>query len=133
MNQFHHVSVLLEESVQALAVRPEGTYIDGTLGGAGHAGQVARRLTTGGSSASTGMKPPWLRRRSGCRRICPGSLWCMGISRTWAGFLGELGIARADGILLDLGVSSPSWTSRTGAFPTWPTRPWTCAWTAAPG
>ena len=43
MNQFHHVSVLLEESVQALAVRPEGTYIDGTLGGAGHAGQVARR------------------------------------------------------------------------------------------
>ena len=47
MNQFHHVSVLLEESVQALAVRPEGTYIDGTLGGAGHAGQVARRLTTG--------------------------------------------------------------------------------------
>ena len=44
---FHHVSVLLGESVEALNVRPDGIYLDGTLGGAGHSYEIASRLTTG--------------------------------------------------------------------------------------
>ena len=36
MSEFHHVSVLLEECIEGLAIKPEGTYVDGTLGGAGH-------------------------------------------------------------------------------------------------
>ncbi len=44
---FRHRSVLLEETVEALQVKPDGIYVDGTLGGGGHACEVCRRLTTG--------------------------------------------------------------------------------------
>ena len=116
MNQFHHVSVLLQESVQALAVRPEGTYIDGTLGGAGHAGQVARRLTTGrligidrdetALAAAAERLSPYLSRVT----LVHGNFQDLGR------ILGELGIARADGILLDLGVSSPQLDQQDRGF-----------------
>ena len=45
--EFQHVSVLLRECLEALAVRPDGVYLDGTLGGAGHSREIARQLTTG--------------------------------------------------------------------------------------
>ena len=44
---FSHQSVLLKESLDALCIRPDGIYLDGTLGGAGHSLEIARRLTTG--------------------------------------------------------------------------------------
>ena len=47
MSEFHHVSVLLDECINALNIRPDGIYVDGTLGGAGHSYQIASRLTTG--------------------------------------------------------------------------------------
>ena len=47
MSEFHHVSVLLEECIQGLAIKPEGIYVDGTLGGAGHSSRIAAKLTTG--------------------------------------------------------------------------------------
>ena len=47
MSEFHHVSVLLDECIEALNIRPDGIYVDGTLGGAGHSSQIVRRLTTG--------------------------------------------------------------------------------------
>ena len=47
MSEFHHVSVLLDECIQALNIKPDGIYVDGTLGGAGHSSQIAARLTTG--------------------------------------------------------------------------------------
>ena len=47
MSEFYHISVLLEECLEGLAIKPEGIYVDGTLGGAGHSGQIVRRLTTG--------------------------------------------------------------------------------------
>ena len=47
MSEFHHISVLLEECLEGLAIKPEGVYIDGTLGGAGHSKQIAKRLTAG--------------------------------------------------------------------------------------
>ena len=43
--EFQHKSVLLEECIEGLNIRPEGIYLDGTLGGAGHSSQIARRLT----------------------------------------------------------------------------------------
>ena len=55
---FTHRPVLLNECIQALNIRPEGVYLDGTLGRAGHSREIARRLTTG-------TRPPWRRRRSG--------------------------------------------------------------------
>ena len=47
MTEFHHVSVLLKEAVEALNIRPDGIYLDGTLGGAGHSSEIAKRLTAG--------------------------------------------------------------------------------------
>ena len=47
MSEFHHVSVLLEECIQGLAIKPDGIYVDGTLGGAGHSSRIAAKLTTG--------------------------------------------------------------------------------------
>ena len=47
MSEFYHVSVLLDECIQALNIKPDGIYVDGTLGGAGHSSQIAARLTTG--------------------------------------------------------------------------------------
>ncbi|MBQ8669763.1 MAG: 16S rRNA (cytosine(1402)-N(4))-methyltransferase, partial [Oscillospiraceae bacterium] len=44
---FEHIPVLLEECLEGLAIRPDGIYVDGTAGGAGHSSQIARRLTTG--------------------------------------------------------------------------------------
>ena len=45
--EFHHKSVLLDECIQGLNIKPDGIYLDGTLGGAGHSSQIVRRLTTG--------------------------------------------------------------------------------------
>ncbi len=47
--EFTHRSVLLQECIDALAIRPDGIYLDGTLGGAGHSLEIARRLTTAGA------------------------------------------------------------------------------------
>ena len=47
MSEFHHVSVLLEECIEGLAIKPDGIYVDGTLGGAGHSSCIAAKLTTG--------------------------------------------------------------------------------------
>ena len=45
--EYKHKTVLLDESIQALQIRPGGTYVDGTLGRAGHSREIAKRLTTG--------------------------------------------------------------------------------------
>ena len=47
MSDFYHVSVLLDECIEALNIKPDGIYVDGTLGGAGHSSQIAARLITG--------------------------------------------------------------------------------------
>ena len=49
MNQteFKHISVLLDETIEGLNIKPDGTYVDGTLGGAGHSSRIAALLTTG--------------------------------------------------------------------------------------
>lgn len=45
--EFSHVSVLLDESVEGLAIKPDGIYVDGTVGGAGHSRKIAEKLTSG--------------------------------------------------------------------------------------
>ena len=46
--EFKHVSVLLEETIEGLQIRPDGIYVDGTLGGAGHSSEICKRLGEGG-------------------------------------------------------------------------------------
>ena len=51
--EFKHKSVLLEETIEGLDIKPDGIYVDGTLGGAGHAGEVCRKLSAKGDRKST--------------------------------------------------------------------------------
>ncbi len=107
MSEFHHVSVLLEECIEGLNIRPDGIYVDGTLGGAGHSSQIAARLTTG---RIIGIDRDPIALKAAGERLAPygdrvtlvHSNFCE-ISRV----LDDLGIQGVDGILLDLGVSSP--------------------------
>ncbi len=63
---FEHRSVLLNETVDSLNIKPDGIYVDGTLGGGGHAYEVAKRLgPSAGSSASTRMRMPSRRPQNG--------------------------------------------------------------------
>lgn len=107
MTEFHHVSVLLEECIQALCIKPDGTYVDGTLGGAGHSSQIVQRLITG-RLIGIDRDPKALKAAS--ERLAPYSdrvtLVHSNFSRVDQ-VLDELGINGVDGILLDLGVSSP--------------------------
>ena len=107
MREFHHVSVLLEECIQGLNIRPDGIYVDGTLGGAGHSSQIAARLTTG---RLVGIDRDPIALAAATQRLEP---YLDRVSLVHANFcelnqaLDGLGIAGVDGILLDLGVSSP--------------------------
>lgn len=107
MTEFHHVSVLLDECIDALHIKPDGIYVDGTLGGAGHSSQIAKRLTTG-RLIGIDRDPKALQAAS--ERLAPYgdrvTLVHSNFSRVDE-VLDELGISGVDGILLDLGVSSP--------------------------
>ena len=107
MSEFHHVSVLLDECIEALNIQPDGIYVDGTLGGAGHSYHIAEKLTTG---RLIGIDRDPIALKAAGKRLEPfgdrvtlvHSNFCQ-----MAKVLDDLGIAGVDGILLDLGVSSP--------------------------
>jgi len=107
MTEFHHISVLLKESIEGLNIRPEGIYLDGTLGGAGHSAEIAKRLTTG-RLIGVDRDPKALAAAE--QRLAP---WMDRVELVHSNFreldaiLDRLGIPAVDGILLDLGVSSP--------------------------
>ncbi|MBR6771491.1 MAG: 16S rRNA (cytosine(1402)-N(4))-methyltransferase RsmH [Lachnospiraceae bacterium] len=104
---FVHTSVLLHESLEALNIKPDGIYMDGTLGGGGHSFEIAKRLGKKGrliglDQDEAAIKAAGNRLSSFGERITiVRSNYCQ------AGeVLNSLGIRRVDGILLDLGVSS---------------------------
>ena len=105
--EFHHCSVLLNECIEGLNIRPDGIYLDGTLGGAGHSEQIAKRLTTGrlicidrDENALTAAR----------ERLAP---YTERVTLVHSNFreidnvLDALHIDGVDGMLFDLGVSSP--------------------------
>ena len=107
MTEFHHVSVLLDECIEGLAIKPEGIYVDGTLGGAGHSSQIAPRLTTG---CLIGIDRDEVALEAAGKRLAPYADRVKLVHSNFcriASILQELNIPGVDGILLDLGVSSP--------------------------
>ena len=107
MTEFHHISVLLDECLEGLNIRPDGIYVDGTLGGAGHSSQIAKRLTTG---MLIGIDRDPVALQAAGERLAPyGDRVKLAHSNFCeiAQVLQDLGIDGVDGILLDLGVSSP--------------------------
>ena len=103
--EFEHISVLLEESIQALNIRPEGIYIDGTAGGAGHSREIAKRLTTGRLIALD-KDPDAIKTASQRLAPYPGAQVVQRDFKNIPFVLDDLNIDKVDGILLDLGVSS---------------------------
>ena len=105
--EFKHKSVLLEETIEGLRVKPDGIYVDGTLGGAGHASEVCRRLSAKGRFIGIDQDQDAIVAASerlaayGDKVTIIRSNYCY-----MANELKNLGIHQADGILLDLGVSS---------------------------
>ena len=105
--QYGHYSVLLNECIEALNIRPDGVYVDGTLGMGGHSEQIARRLTTGRLIAID-RDAEAIRRASA--RLAPWAdriTFVHGNFRDLPALLDGTGVDKADGMLFDLGVSSP--------------------------
>ena len=105
--EFSHKSVLLNECVQALDIKPHGIYLDGTLGGAGHSLAIARKLTTG---RLIGIDQDQVALAAAGARLAEVSDRVTLVHSNFRALdrvLNGLGISGVDGMLFDLGVSSP--------------------------
>lgn len=105
--EFNHYSVLLEETIEQLKIKPDGIYVDGTLGGAGHALEVAKRLS--GKGRLIGIDQDADAIRAAGERLTPYQERVTILRSNYAQMKEELyaiGITEVDGIVLDLGVSS---------------------------
>lgn len=105
--EFKHVSVLLEETVSQLQVKPDGIYVDGTLGGAGHAFQVCKQLNEKGRFVGIDQDEAAI--ITGTERLAAFGDRVTIVRSNYCNMpqvLAELGIEKVDGIVLDLGVSS---------------------------
>lgn len=104
---FHHVSVLLKESVEYLAVKQGGTYVDCTLGGAGHSLEIVRRIGPQGTLVAIDQDPAAIENARRAFAGQPGKIHIVHDNFTnLKAVLGRLHIDGVDGIIFDLGVSS---------------------------
>ena len=116
MTEFHHISVLLNECIEGLNIKPDGIYVDGTLGGAGHSSEIAKRLTTG---RLIGIDRDPVALKAAGERLAP---YVDRVTLVHSNFceiaqvLKDLDIDGVDGILLDLGVSSPQLDDSSRGF-----------------
>ena len=107
MMDFHHITVLLDETIEQMQIDPSKVYLDGTLGGGGHASAIAAKLTTGrligldrdekALTAARERLAPWMDRVTLLHRNF----------RELDNALDGLGLEAVDGMVFDLGVSSP--------------------------
>lgn len=104
--EFNHYSVLLNETIDNLNIKPDGIYVDGTLGGGGHSYEIASRLTTG---HLYGFDQDADALKAAGERLAPFGDTVTEIHSNYEFMkerLAELGVSKVDGIMLDLGVSS---------------------------
>lgn len=104
--EFKHISVLYEETVDGLKVQPGGIYVDGTLGGAGHAGLVCKRLEGQGRFIGIDQDADAIAAAGERLKEFPFVTIVRSNYEAMASVLKELGISKVNGIMLDLGVSS---------------------------
>lgn len=105
--KFEHVSVLLQECIDGLRIRPDGTYVDGTLGGAGHGYEVCKKLSAKGRFIGIDQDDDAI--AASTERLKEFGDRVTIVKSNYEhvkNVLDELGVLGVDGILLDLGVSS---------------------------
>lgn len=105
--EFKHKSVLLYETVDELNIKPDGIYVDGTLGGGGHSYEITKRLSEGGRLIGIDQDEDAIKAAS--KRLEPYMDRVTIVRNNYCNMdkvLDELGIDKVDGIMLDLGVSS---------------------------
>ena len=103
---FNHRPVLLDEVLLSLNIKPDGIYVDGTVGGAGHSSQIAKRLSPNGALFGIDQDPAAVKTAGERLSSFPNAKVLRGNFSSMKSLLKEEGIEKADGILLDLGVSS---------------------------
>lgn len=103
--EFQHVPVLLQEVLDGLAIRPDGIYVDGTVGGAGHSREIAKRLTAGGQLIGFDRDPDAVAAATERLAGYPATVVHHNYDEMQT-VLTEMGLVPVDGVLLDLGVSS---------------------------
>ncbi|SCX12055.1 16S rRNA (cytosine1402-N4)-methyltransferase [Lachnospiraceae bacterium YSD2013] len=105
--EFNHYSVMLHETIESLNIKPDGIYVDGTLGGGGHSFEIAKRLTEGGHLYGIDQDEAAI--EAATERLKDYSERITAIRANYkdaVSILKEKGIGGVDGIVLDLGVSS---------------------------
>ncbi len=104
--EFTHIPVMLQECMDGLDIKPDGIYVDGTAGGAGHSSAIAARLGSGGRLIALDRDPDAVKTAS--ERLAPfGNAQVIRSNYSQIReVLDSLGIDKVDGILMDLGVSS---------------------------
>jgi len=105
--EFNHKSVLLDETIESLNIKPDGIYVDGTLGGAGHSYQIAKRLSDKGRLIGIDQDADAI--AAATERLKEFESKVTIVRNNYCNLdkvLSELGVEKVDGILLDIGVSS---------------------------
>ena len=103
--EFNHIPVLLNETIEGLAVRENGIYVDGTAGGGGHSAEILRRLKSG-RLISIDQDPDAIQTLTERFKKNENSIIIKGNFADMKELLAQRGLYRVDGVLLDIGVSS---------------------------
>lgn len=103
---FSHKPVLLEETIDALNIKPDGIYVDGTAGGGGHSSEILKRLSPNGRLISIDQDPDAIEAVTERFKNYKNSIICKGNFSDVVSIVNGLGIESIDGIMLDIGVSS---------------------------
>ena len=104
---FSHTSVLLEETIEGLKIKPQGIYVDGTLGGGGHSGEIVKRLETGGRLIGIDQDEAAIKAAGEHLKEFEDKVTIIRSNyRNTRSVLSAIGITQIDGMMLDLGVSS---------------------------
>ena len=114
--EFKHEPVLLKESIQALNINPDGIYVDGTLGGAGHSAEIVKSLSQKGMLIGIDKDKQALQAASEKLKDYKNVTYIYGNHDNIQNILQELSISEVDGILLDLGVSSYQLDEKSRGF-----------------
>ena len=104
--EFNHISVLLNECIEGLNIKPDGIYVDGTAGGGGHSSEILKRLSPNGRLISIDQDPDAIEAVTERFKDYKNSIICKGNFSDVVSIVKSLGIESIDGIMLDIGVSS---------------------------